>query len=774
MAEQSTAVVGARGPKVDGLEKITGSAQFTDDIQLPGTLHGAFLRSPHPHARILSIDTSAAEAHPGVHAVITGADLPQKYGVIPVAQDETALATDRVRYVGEPVACVAAVDRATAIAAARKIAVAYEPLEAITSIDEALDTSKPLIHEPANPLRRKRASNCLRRVFQRYGDVPGGFEAADVVLEEDYDYPGSTHLPLETQVCLARFEGGKLTAWSSTQIPHYLHRTLAKVLGLRLQDVRVIKPHVGAGYGGKSDPFCNEFCAAKLAMITGRPVKIILDREEVFYAHRGRHRTKMRLKMGVKRDGTLTACEFKAWAEGGAYASYGVVTAYYFGVFLPLPYRLDNWSFESRRMYTNHPPCGPKRGHGAIQPRFALELHMDKLARAIDMDPAELRRINSVAPNTETSNGLRITSVALSECLDRVIEASGWREKRGALPPNRGIGLAASAYMCGALHPIYQNEMPHSAVQLLADRSGRIAIYSGTADIGQGSNNMLAAFVAEVLGIQTSDCIVMEADTAFTPVDLGSYSSRVTFFAGNAAVMAAEALRERVVAAAAEKLDCAPASIALAGGRVFHAADPERGMSFPAALVLAEEKFGTLSVVGHYRPPKIGNRFKRQSVGPSPAYSFTAQVAEVAVDPETGVVTVERVWCAHDCGKAINPTVVEGQIEGSVYMGVGEALLEEHVFQKGALHRNPSILEYKVPTIHETPEICAIIVESDDAEGPMGAKEAGEGPQLATVPAIANAIHDACGIWLNQAPFTPDRVLRALERKARRDRRAAK
>jgi 4-hydroxybenzoyl-CoA reductase subunit alpha len=767
-------VVGVPGKKIDGLEKITGSAQFTDDIALPGTLHGAFLRSPHAHAKVLSVDTSAAAAHPGVHAVITGADLPQQYGVIPVAQDETALATDRVRYVGEPVACVAAVDRATALAAARKIVVEYEPLEAVLSIEDALDKDKPLIHEPANPLRRKRASNCLRRVFQRYGDPEKAFEEADIILEEDYDYPGSTHVPLETQVCLAKYEGGKLTAWSSTQIPHYLHRTLARVLELRPQDVRVIKPHVGAGYGGKSDPFCNEFCAAKLAMVTGRPVKIILDREEVFYAHRGRHRTKMRLKMGITRDGRITGADFKAWAEGGAYASYGVVTAYYFGVFLTLPYKLDNWQFESQRLYTNHPPCGPKRGHGAIQPRFALEMHLDKLARAIEMDPAELRRINGVEPETETSNGLRITSVALDECLDRVMEASGWKEKFGKLPPNKGIGLAASSYMCGALHPIYQNEMPHSAVQMLADRSGRVALYSGTADIGQGSNHMLAAIAAERLGISPEDCIVMESDTAFTPVDLGSYSSRVTFFAGNAVLNGANKMREMIVEAAAEKLDCAAGSLELDGGRIYHSKDPERSLSFAQAVVLAEEKFGTVSVVGSYTPPKIGNRFRRQSVGPSPAYSFTAQVAEVEVDPETGFVTISKIWCAHDCGKALNPTIVEGQIEGSVYMGVGEALLEEHVFQKGALHRNPSILEYKIPTVHDTPEIEAIIVESNDKEGPLGAKEAGEGPQLATVPAIANAIYDACGVWLNQAPFTPERVLKALERKARQDRKAAK
>ncbi len=739
--------------KVDGLPKITGAAVFTDDLAFPGMLHGAFLRSPHAHASILSINTARALQIEGVHAVLTGADLPIAYGVLPVAMDEHALAVDKVRFVGEEVACVAAVDRATAIRAARAIGVVYEVLEPVLSIEDAMDAEMPVLHEG-----RRKASNVLRRVHQRYGKPDEGFERADIIIEEDYDYPGSTHVPLETHVAVARAPQGRVELWSSTQIPHYLHRTLTRVLELRPEDVRVRKPDVGGGYGGKSDPFANELCAAKLALVTGRPVKILLDREEVFYNHRGRHRTKMRLKMGVTAGGKLTAASFEAWAEGGAYASYGVVTAYYFGVFLPLPYRLDDWQFTAHRCYTNHPPCGPKRGHGAIQPRFALEMHMDKLARAIGMDPADLRRKNSVEPDTETSNGLRITSVALDECISAVLEASGYRERRGRLGDNRGLGIAASAYMCGALHSIYPSEMPQSAVQICADRSGLVRIFSGTADIGQGSNHMLAQLVADELGIDPRDCPVLEADTHFTPVDLGSYSSRVTFFAGNAALSAARQLKAAMVEVLGEEASFHDGVVDVDG----------KTLPFREAVQRVEAARGTLGFVGHYTPPKIGSRFRRQSVGPSPAYSFTAQVAEVVVDPETGFVTVERIWCAHDCGFAIQPTIVEGQIEGSVYMGVGEALLEEHVFTGPALHRNPSMLEYKIPTVHETPEILSILIESHDAEGPRGAKEAGEGPQLATVPAIANAIFDACGVWLNRAPFTPDRVLKAIERRDRK------
>ncbi len=748
--------VGRHGPKVDGKLRISGRAVFVDDMALPRMLHGKFLRSPHPHAWIRGIDVTAAMAIPGVLAVVTGADVPRRYGVIPVAQDETALALGKVRYVGEPVACVAALDEETARRACRAIVVTYEPIEAVLDIAAALDPAKPILHEWA-----RKPSNTLRRVFQEFGDADAGMAEADIVVEGEYFYPGSTHVALETHAALADVEpNGKVTLWSSTQNPHYVHRDVARVLGMRVQDLRLIKPAVGAGYGGKCDPFCTDICAVFLARKLGRPVKIVLEREEVFYAHRGRHPTKMWLKMGFTRQGTITAIDFKAWADGGAYASYGVVTSYYLGVFMTLPYTLTNYRFESHRLYTNKPPCGPKRGHGAIQPRFALEQHMDKAAGELGLDPAALRRQNCIEADTETCNGLKVTSVGMRECIDAVVTASGYREKRGHMPPGRGIGLAASAYMCGALHPVYPNEMPHSGVVIKLDRSGEVTIFSGTADIGQGSNHMLAVLAAERLGINPLDVRVVEGDSSLTPVDLGSYSSRVTFFAGNACLMAADQLREKLLSAVAAHWTCSADSLRVHEGRI---SDESRSLSTVEAIWLAEEKYGTLTGTGHYTPPKIGSRFRRQSVGPSPAYSFTAQVAEISMDAETGVVTVDRIWCAHDCGFALNRTIVEGQIEGCVYMGVGEALYEEQTYRNG-LMRAPSILEYKIPTVHETPEITAILIESLDPGGPLGAKEAGEGPQLATVPAIANALHDATGIWFDTAPFTPERVLRALDR----------
>jgi 4-hydroxybenzoyl-CoA reductase subunit alpha len=749
-------VIGEGGKgKVDGLAKITGDAIYTDDIVLPKMVFAKVLRSPHAHARILDIDASEALAMDGVLAVMTGQDVPIKYGAIPVAQDETALAIDKVRYIGEPVVCVAATTEELAYDACRRIRVLYEPLQSVLSIDEALDPEREIIHDKA-----RKPSNVLRHVKQDYGDIDAAFADSDLVFEADYDYPGSTHVPLETQAAVASYGAdGRLTLWSSTQNPHYMHRTIAKVLEMRQSDVRVIKPEVGAGYGGKCDTFCTDVCTAWLSRKLQRPVKFIFEREEVFYAHRGRHRTKMRLKMGMNKDGSITGIDFQAWAEGGAYASYGVVTSFYLGVFMTMPYRLENYRFESHRVYTNHPPCGPKRGHGAIQPRFALELHIDRMARQLGLDPVNVRRQNLVEAGHETINGLKVPSIALDECIERVMAASGYREKLGKLGPGRGIGLAASAYMCGALHAVYPNELPHSGVQLKVDRSGRVTIFSGTADVGQGSNHMLAVFVAERLGIAPTDCKVIEADTDLTPVDLGSYSSRVTFMAGNAALAAADAVRAQIVEAVAAKFRIEPEVLTLRDGAVHGAYRP---VPWVEAVTIAEEMHGTIGSTGSYRPPKIGSRLKRTSVGPSPAYSFTAQVAEVTVDEETGIVTVDKMWAAHDLGRVLHKEIAEGQIEGCVYMGVGEALLEEQKYRRNGVHMTPSLLEYRVPTVYDTPEIEVIMVESHDPGGPFGAKEAGEGPQLSTVPAIGNALFDALGVWLPAPPYTPDKVLKAL------------
>jgi len=533
--------------------------------------------------------------------------------------------------------------------------------------------------------------------------------------------------------------------------------------------VRVLQPLVGGAFGGKSEPFDLEFCVALLAMRTGRPVKILYTREEVFYAHRGRHPYHMRYRTGCDADGRLTSVDAHILLDGGAYASFGLVTTYYSGQLLCAPYEMPAYRFDSTRLYTNKPACGPKRGHGSVQPRFAFEVQLDKLAERVGLDPMDFRRRNFIGEHTRTVNELRITSNGFLECLERVEASSGWAEKFRKLPFGRGVGVAGSTYISGTNYPIYPNEMPQSAIQMQIDRSGRVAVFSGASEIGQGCDSMVAYVAAEELGVPLEYVRVLRGDTDFTPVDLGAYSSRVTFMLGNAAREAAVTLRKKVQGAVAEEWGCGPDEVVLAEGRARDARDPQRSLPIARAFNLAEAKHGALGATGSYNTPKdVHGEYRGGTIGASPAYSFTAHVAEVEVDPETGIVTVHKIWVAHDCGKALNPVIVEGQMEGSAYMGFAEALMEEQIFKDGdhgraGLHNAPSLLDYRIPTSLDTPELESLIVESMDPEGPYGAKEAGEGPLHPSIPAIANAIYDAVGIRMDRLPFTPPKVWQALK-----------
>jgi len=757
-----TRVVGRPYAKVDAAAKVTGQTKFADDLFLPRMLHCKILRSKVAHARILRVDVSKALAAPGVVAAATGRDLPVAFGILPVSQDEHALATDRVRYVGDPIAAVAAVDEDAAFDALDAIEVEYEPLTPIGSIAEAVARLEPRIHDYGD------AGNYHKLVSMEFGDTEKGFGAADRVYEDLFFYDGSTHLPLEQHAAVADFgPDSKLTLWTSTQTPHYVHRALAKVLGMPAARIRVIATPNGGGFGGKSDPFNHEIVVAHLSRVTGRPVKICLTREEVFYCHRGRHPTLMSVKTGVKSDGAITAMHFRTVLDGGGYGSYGVASTYYTGALQTVTYRVPAYRFDGARVFTNKPPCGPKRGHGTPQPRYALEAHLDKIACDLRLDPAEMRKAHLVPPDSLTANFLRVGSMGLSACIDKVVGASGWRERRGKLPFGRGLGLACSSYICGAGLPIYWNSMPQSGVQLKLDRGGGVTVFCGSTEIGQGSDSVLAYVVAEVLGIDPFDIRVVTGDTDLTPVDLGSYSSRVTLMTGNAAVQAAERARELLVHAAAEKLAVPRARVALAEGRVFDVEDPEKGMPFADAVIAAESKFGTIGTVGSYSPPPSAGRYRGAGVGPSPAYSYSAAVVEVDVDPGTGVYTVPKVWIAHDVGKCINPVLVVGQVEGSVYMGLGEAMMEEMAYRGGVngnvVHKFPSLLEYKSPTTKEMSEVFTFLVEDPDGNGPFGAKEVGQGPLLPIPPAVANALYDAVGVRIDEIPATPEKVLAALK-----------
>ena len=754
-------IIGQSLPKVDAAAKVTGQTLFADDLVLPRMLYARLLRSPHPHARIRRIDAAKAAAHPGVVATLVGSELPIPFGILPVSQDEHALALDKVRFVGDPVAAVAALDEETAEEALKLVEVDYDVLPPLMSIDEALRRPDARIHDYGP------RGNVHKEVSFDFGDVEAGFAEADHVREDTFFFEGSTHLPMEQHAALASLgPDGKLTLWSSTQTPHYVHRALARVLELAPAHVRVIACPNGGGFGGKSDPFSHEIVAARLSMKTGRPVKITLSREEVFYCHRGRHPVSMWIKTGLKKDGAITAMHFRSALDGGAYGSYGVASLYYTGALQTVTYRIPRYKFEGVRVFTNKPPCGPKRGHGTPQPRYALECHIDKFCHDLGLDPAEWRLRNTLPPGAVTANQMQVRTIGLRECLRRVVEASGFSSRRGRLGPGRGVGLAASAYISGAGLPIYWNAMPHSGVQIKVDRGGGVAVFCGSTDIGQGSDSVLAYVVAEELGIRPEDIRVVTADTDLTPVDLGSYSSRVTLMTGNAALQAARRVREQIFAAAAKKLDVPAERLRAAGRRVFDAADPSRALAFADAVVLAEAEFGTLGAVGSYTPPRSVARWKGAGVGPTPTYSYSACVVELSADRETGLVRVDKVWIAHDVGRSINPLLVIGQVEGSVYMGLGEALMEEQAFRKGR-HKIPSMLEYKSPTTLEMPPVESILVETLDPEGPYGAKECGQGPLLPVIPAVANALFDALGVRIDEVPITPEKVLAALEGRLR-------
>jgi len=761
-------VIGRPLPKIDAWAKVVGETRYADDLVMARMAHGKLLRSIHPHALIKLIDTSRARALPGVYAVITGADLPRvKFGILPVSQDEEALCNERVRMVGDAVAAVAAQDEETAEAACRLIEVEYEPLPALMSIEESLGHPEVRIHEYGD------GPNVHKNVALQFGDVEAAFARADLVREDVFFYEGNTHLPMEQHAAVAQWGAdGKLTLWSSTQTPHYVHRLLAKILDVPPAHIRVIATPVGGGFGGKLDPFAHEIAACKLSQLTGRPVKITLTREEVFYVHRGRHPVLMWLKTGFTRDGEITGSHIKTWLDGGAYGSYGVASTFYTGVINPVTYKMPVYKFEGARVFTNKPPCGPKRGHGTPQPRFALEVQIDKAAEQLGLDPAEMRRRIVCEPFTKTANHLTVTTIGLGECIDKVVEASGWRDKwrgwqptaRRRGPKRRGVGVACSAYMTGAGTAIYWNSMPHSGVVLRADRSGGVSVLCGATDIGQGSDSILAYLPAEVLGLDPKDVHVHPADTTLTPVDLGSYSSRVTLMCGMAAIQAAERLRAVMSRAVARKLEVAAERLVFRDRKVGVPDDWEKAVPFPQAVELAEAMHGVLAFPGSYAPPKRAGKYKGGGVGPSPCYSYSACVVELTVDEETGEVELHDVWIGHDIGRALNPLLVEGQVEGSVYMGIGEALMEAQVFRKG-LHKHPSLLEYKSPTTLETPEIHTILIETDDPEGPFGAKEAGQGPLLPVLPAIANAVYNAVGVRVDEVPIVPEKILKGLELK---------
>ncbi|MGP8073834.1 MAG: xanthine dehydrogenase family protein molybdopterin-binding subunit, partial [Thermoplasmata archaeon] len=564
-------LIGTRIPYVEGPLKVTGRAEYTDDIHRPGELIGRLLRSPWPHARLRSIDVTAARALPGVYAVLTGERYPIPFGVLPITHDETAIAVDKARYIGDIIAAVAARDERTAEAALSLIRFDAEPLPEYSDPNSGLANVAEPIHA-----RGLNGTNIQKEVVQHFGDVDAAFAHAAHTARVRGTFAGVTHAFTEPLVTVAESSpDGRLTVWSATQVPHYLHRSLSEVLGIPMHRIRVIKPEVGGGFGGKSDPLPHEIVCAALSLETGRPVRMLLDREDVFFTNHGRHPTQNDVRVAVDAEGHITAYDIEAVIDGGAWSSFGTVTTYYNGVLAMGPYRVPNFRYRGRRVYTTKPPSGAMRAHGGTNIRYSIEVALDRIAEETGIDPFDLRARNAIPPNSRTINEFRITSTSFLKCLAAARERSGWDSKFRKLPFGHGVGLGCGFYISGSNSPIhFSPKMPQSTVHLKVDMDGGIAVHSMQADIGQGSNTLLAVIVAEVLGVDLERVHVQRVDSDVSPIDLGSYSSRVTFMMGNATRVAAEELRGKLMAAAAELTGRPVAEIEVGHERYFARSDP--------------------------------------------------------------------------------------------------------------------------------------------------------------------------------------------------------
>jgi len=759
--EKELNVVGQRLPMHDAAAKAKGTAQFTDDLTFPGMLHGRILRSPLAHAKILHIDTSKAEKLPGVKGVVTGQDIPDRlYGIVPKARDEYALAKDKVRYIGDDVAAVCAIDPEIAEEAIELIKVDYEELLAVFDPFESKKEGAPVIHEGIK-------NNTSFAIKKEFGDVKKAFAESDAIFEDTFFSQAVNHAPLEPHAAIAQYDPlkGEVTIWSSTQIPFFLRRNLSNTLQIPESRVRVIKPKVGGGFGQKIDMFAKDFCACWFAMQLGKPVKFVYDREEVFISTRQRHPMYITVKTGMKKDGTILAQQFQSYADGGAYNSTAPTMMALSCFFLMIPYKVPNLFYEGYHVYTNKPVGGAMRGHGIPQARFAVERQLDLMAGRLGLDPAEIRLQNSIHAGEPHSAGFVINTCGFSESVKKAADAIGWKEKRGKLPFGRGVGLAGASFPSGV------SNMSHisSGAVVQVGQDGAVNVLSGAADIGQGAETVISQIVAEELGVLLEDVRITAADTGITPLDPGTFGSGVTVRAGNAARLAALEAKEKLFEFVAEKLEANPEDLIARNREIFVKGSPGTVMTIKDAIKGYQYADLPMPIVGRgswMAPADEPTTLFEQDGNFAPNYSFMTQAAEVEVDLVTGQVKLLRMVTAHDCGRPINPMLVEGQLEGSVVGGMGQALYEDVIVEKGQV-MNPSFLDYGFPTFLEMPEIESIEVETDDPIGPFGAKEAGEGTQLSPAPAIVNAIYDAIGVDFMELPITPEKILKALEKKGK-------
>jgi len=771
------ATVGKSLPRVDAADKVTGRAKYTADLSFQNMLHGKILTSPIAHGRIKSIDTSKAEALAGVKLVLTAKDVPDiTYGINPPRYDEHILTKEKVRHVGDEVAAVIAVDEDTAAKALSLVEVDYEELPAVFDPLEAIKDGAPQIHE-------RYKNNINTRVEHHFGDVEKGFAEADHVREEEFIGNHVYQSPIEPHAAIATWEddGSTLVLYASTQVPHYLQYMVARVLDIPLGRIRIIRPPVGGGFGGKLDTTPLDLISAIASKRLGRPVKMVYTRKEMFLHGRGRHKQHMQFKIGLKKDGILTAVQSRIYLDGGAYSSYGVITAYYAGSMIPTLYKFPNYKYEGFRIMTNKPACGAMRGHGAPQPRFAFESLLSMMADDLGIDPVEIRLRNAMEANSQTCNELDIHSCAFRQTLEQVREKSGWSKKYGKLLPGKGIGIGCGGFVSGAGYAKYRGQVqlssqkklepfvkkatfPHSNAIVKISEDGTAAVLLIlAAEIGQGALTVLSQMCAEALGISLSRVRIRSEDTDISPLDLGAYSSRTTLMGGNAVIRASQDVLKKLYGIVSQIWDCDPRELEAADNQIRHTRDKSRVMEWAEAARRYFNDNGPLVGTGWYKPPSgLGGEYKGAAVGTSPAFSFSSSVCECSVDLKTGKVKIERITDFHDCGTPINPLAVHGQVEGAVVMGAGEVLMEDVVYDERGNVCNPNLHDYLLMTIKDAPEIFSGIVDSFEPEGPYGAKEVGEGATLPVLASVAHAIANATGVWIKELPITPEKILKAL------------
>ncbi|SFE77902.1 xanthine dehydrogenase family protein molybdopterin-binding subunit [Peptostreptococcus sp. D1] len=755
--------VGRSIRRPDGPDKVKGAVRYTDDITLPRMAYGKLLRSKHAHAKILKIDYSKALELDGVLGVITGEDCPIPYGIVPHNANEHALAVGKVRNWGEPVAAVAAITEEIAEKALELIEVEYDVLEALVDPREAVKRDDLRIHEDC-------PNNISYEGVQVYGDPDKAFEEADYVLEQDYYSSYVNHGFIEPQSAIADFDvaTGKLHLYATCQVPHYTHQQLAKVLEMPLNKIRITVPLIGGGFGGKGVASQADFCSALLSRKIGRPVKITYERSEVFATNNGRHPCYMKMKLGFDKTGKITACEFNNLMDGGAYAGWGIVVLFYTASMVHIPYMIPNVKFDGKRIYTNKPTCGAFRGLGGVQPRFAMEQMLDQAAAHFGMDPYEIRMLNAAESGYTAMSKMYIPHTEYKKCLTECVEKSGYKEKHGKLPFGKGIGLSGGYYISGTSYTLYLSYKPHTVATIKVDEENDVTVYCGATDIGQGVDMVMAQMAAETLGVKTEDVTVVPRDTKISTFDLGTFASRLTFATGWAIRQAAEKINAELRPVAAGMLGIRGDEVEAQGGEFYNIYKPNKRVPWRDVVSAYIQTNGPLTKTGQFTPPRRKGIQQGGNIGHSPTFGFSAQIAEVDVDLETGKVNVVKITEAGDCGVAINPQSVEGQVHGSIQMGMGQALYEEMKIAPDGTFLNPSLHDYKIPTALDMPEIDANIVDAYDPSAPYGAKESGEGPIQPTIPAIFNAVYDAIGVRFTEMPLTPEKVLNAIkEQKAK-------